>query len=84
MNDETIATITLPDLITEWGTQQKIADWAGIRQSSVSEWGKHGVPRPWQVAFRLHLRAERAEARHRCDGNHGGPSCADPECWARG
>ncbi|NYT68749.1 hypothetical protein [Pusillimonas noertemannii] len=22
-----------------------------------------------------------AEKKHKCDGNHGGPRCADPECW---
>lgn len=22
-----------------------------------------------------------AAKRHKCDGNHGGPACADPECW---
>lgn len=24
---------------------------------------------------------EGMDGRHKCDGNHGGPRCADPECW---
>jgi len=34
----------------------------------------------------LHRSAERIApkaAQDKCDGNHGGPPCADPECWAR-
>ncbi len=26
-------------------------------------------------------RVEAALGRQKCDGNHGGPRCADPECW---
>lgn len=37
-----------------------------------------------QEAERERIRAELAHQplqRHKCDGNHGGPRCADPECW---
>lgn len=29
------------------------------------------------------IAARLAALKIRCDGNHGGPPCADPECWAR-
>lgn len=29
----------------------------------------------------LHLSASTEPSKPKCDGNHGGPRCADPECW---
>jgi len=35
-----------------------------------------------EIAARLRALAPKA-AQDKCDGNHGGPPCADPECWSK-
>ena len=34
-------------------------------------------PQPADPVVKESLTTEK----HKCDGNHGGPRCADPECW---
>lgn len=36
-----------------------------------------------EVIATLERNRKAREEANRCDGNHGGPPCADPECWAR-
>ena len=38
------------------------------------------LPCRFDIAFKTAQRALRQQPK-KCDGNHGGPRCADPECW---
>lgn len=50
-------------------------------------WSPSMTPQCKTVAEKIRARLaepEQAPVRVKCDGNHGGPMCADPECWNGG
>jgi len=55
-----------------WGDPMNIVQGASADELIQAGYGRAAAPAPAPAA-----------APPKCDGNHGGPPCADPECWAK-
>lgn len=58
-------------------------DWSMSQETDFGNQCQHGVPYAQECLDCKGSPQDGASCCMKCDGNHGGPACADPECYAR-